>query len=139
MNFAALVLTLTAAASGNSSAACLPPPPPCDALRDTTLVLLADVLETGYGELLAGNPLRPQTARLKVIERLKGIQKENDEITATIWFDSNSVMLEAGKQFLVYANPLKGLPAVWSTGCSRTKPLSDSGGELEQLRQCVKR
>ncbi len=81
MSLTALLLALTAAAPAHpGSAACTPPPPPCEALMEASLVFLADVLETGSADLIGAHPLPPQTVRLKVIERLKGIPNYQDEL-----------------------------------------------------------
>jgi hypothetical protein len=127
-------------APGGRSYECLVPPPPCEALQQASIVLVADLLESDSAddELLPGSNLPPQSVRLKVIERFKGVTKEQVELKARIWFDSNSVLLKDGKRFLVYATSLKGYQDVWLTGCTRTKPLNESNrAELQQLRKCV--
>src|SRR5690606_11976128 len=99
MIFPAVILAIAALSRvDHGTMACPPPPPPCEALQQASIVLLADVLEAEHAaELIAPNPLAPQRVRLKVIERFKGVAREQREVTARIWYDSNSVLLEKGK------------------------------------------
>jgi hypothetical protein len=141
---AAVVLALIVVAPAirvHVAAACPQPPPPCEALQEASIVMVAEVLEADNAkELLAPNPLPPAAVRLRVVERFKGVSEDQRELTARIWFDSNTVKLNAGRTFLVYANHLQGYPRdVWTTGCSRTKPLDDGRDEVRQLRKCVQR
>jgi hypothetical protein len=137
----ALVGACTQASPPALHAACLPPPPPCEALQKAFLVVLADVLETGSGELIPPFPLRPQTVRLRVVERFKGVAPDQTEIRASIENQSDGVRLTAGRMFIVYVNEQQShRQNVWITACSRTKPADEeSSEEVRELRQCKSR
>ena len=129
---AAGVLLSTAGARAD----CGPPRPPCEALAQSSVVALVDVIDA-VGPFEAPNTfgrLLPHVARLRVAERFKGIPAEQREVTATIDYNAETIPLEAGKRFLVYAHIMK--TGHWLTACSRTKRVSADDEELKQLRRC---
>jgi hypothetical protein len=128
------------------SASCPEPPPACDALQKASVVVVADVLEPEAAEVeaakkpLGQNPLPPHAVRLRFVERFKGVSEDEQELAARIWYDTNTVRLEVGKRYLVYATRVQGYPRdVWNTGCSRTKPLDQAKDEVRDLRECAGR
>ena len=112
--------------------------PPCEALRQASVVFIADVLEAGpfrreisptsYGPA-------PQPVRFAVIERFKGIPADHQDIATNIAFSSaETVFVTAGVRYLVYARTRQD--GNWDTSCSRTKPAAEAISELSELRQC---
>ena len=83
-----------------------------------------------------GPPL-PQVVRLSVVERFKGVPREQREITGRIFNDAESVFLKASNRYLLYA--LQNRDGTWVTSCSRTKLAETATAELRQLRQCIKK
>jgi hypothetical protein len=138
------VMVLVICALGNRPmlhAACLPPLPPCEALQKASIVVLVDVLETGgESEKIGPNTSRfiPQTVRLTVLERFKGIAEDQREIRAAIAnTTAERILLTAGRTFLVYA--YQSPSGLWNTGCTGTKPADETSDEVRQLRQCKSR
>jgi len=111
---------------------------PCDALQQSSVVFVADVVEAGVpAEPISETQSKPapQPARFKIVERFKGVPADRQEIAARIAFSSaETVFVTAGTRYLVYAR--ERADGTWDTNCSRTKPLSEVGQELSELRRC---
>jgi hypothetical protein len=111
---------------------------PCEALRQASVVFVADVIEAGEpAERISQTQSRPapQAVRFKIIERFKGLSPDQAEISAKIAFSSaETVFVTAGKRYLVYARERSD--GTWDTNCSATKPVDEAAQELAVLRQC---
>jgi hypothetical protein len=133
---AAIITLLTVFGARSSWAACLVPPPPCEAVRQSSIVLVADVLASWFeSSPIAPNVARlgPQRARLRPLERFKGPELQA-EIIVWIPLNSETVVLDRDVRYLIYATELNGQ---WQTTC-RTKPVTQAAEELKELRQCSK-
>jgi hypothetical protein len=117
-------------------AECISPPPPCEALKQSSIVVLADVLDATIpkSERRPGEFIGRLDVRLRVVERFKGIPKNPPEITASIPFNAETIFLEQGQTYLVYANVSQA--GNWQTSCTRTRPAKPADDELRVLRQC---
>jgi hypothetical protein len=73
--------------------------------------------------------------KLKVIERFKGVLPEQREITATISINAETVFLEIGKRYLLYA--IQNKDGSWITSCSSTKLVDLASAS--QLRLCIRK
>lgn len=119
-------------------AACDVPPPPCEALKHATVVMVADIIEAIPPATTSGPSFLlkiPERFRLKVVEGFKGVRLQEREMTPRIPYSSETVVLEAGKRYLLYAQEYRGN---WSTSCTRTKLAIQASAEVQQLRQCAK-
>ena len=140
MKTALICVALMAASDGAGVAECLIPRPPCQALAESAIVVLVDVVEAAESwEKVGTDTLRPipQMVRLKVIERFKGVAPQQREITGSIQHKGEAVFLAVGKRYLLYA--YQDREGTWITSCSRTKLVQDASDELRQLRRCVKK
>jgi hypothetical protein len=124
-----VVATMIVEASDFVRAECLIPPPPCQALSQASLVVIADVLE-------ATQPWveRSQVVTLNIIERFKDVLPSQKQLTLKVQSNVETVFLEKGKRYLIYAFQVR--PGEWGTSCSRTRVVTDADPELKQLRQC---
>jgi len=111
---------------------------PCEALQQSSVVFVADVVEAAPpAERISDTRSKAvsQPVRFKIIERFKGVPADRHEIAAKIAFSSaETVFVTAGTRYLVYATERPD--GTWDTICSRTKPLREVGEELSELRQC---
>ena len=116
------------------SAECIIPPPPCEALARAAIVVVVDVIEVA--DPWEANSFRPipQVVKLKVVEIFRGVSREQREITGSISNNAESVFLEAGRRYLLYA--VQNNDGTWGTSCSRTKLANVASEELSQLRKC---
>lgn len=115
----------------------------CQAADNATIVFVGDVIDLGpVMHEVAPNTLKrgPQTVRFKVIERFRGLEPDQREITADIVGRSvESIFIESRGRYLVYAREVaKGQ---WDMTCSRTKAIQTSKDEeeIKELRACAKR
>ena len=110
----------------------------CEALRQASVVFVADIIEVGSPEeRISQTQSRPapQPLRFKIIERFKGLSPDQQEISAKIAFSSaETVFVAAGKRYLVYARQRSD--GTWDTNCSATKLVDEAAHELAELRQC---
>jgi hypothetical protein len=111
---------------------------PCDALRRSSFVFVADVVEAGSpSERISETQSRaaPQPVRFKIVERLKGIKADEADVSAKIASSSaESVFVTAGIRYLVYAS--RRPDGTWDTACLGTKPVAEAATDLAKLRQC---
>jgi hypothetical protein len=77
----------------------------------------------------------PQHVRFKIIEAFKGVRKDQRELDVRIFIrSSETIYLEQGKRYLVYATERKD--GTWSLGCSMTRVIEPDDDELRALRKC---
>lgn len=112
--------------------------PACDALKQASLVFVADVTWAGIpAERIDKRSSRavPQRVQLKVVERFKGVSNEQRVLETSIAFASaETVFLTQGRRYLIYARMRED--GTWDTSCSGTKPIDEATDDLRQLRQC---
>lgn len=145
----ARVIALAAAAVFSQGtpiwAECLTPPPPCEAMKQASVVVLAHVVDaTRPGE----QPNRPgerfmrHDARLRVLERFKGIAAGQTELTISIPYNMETTVLSKAETYLIYADVNtagdwhSGKVGDWQTSCTRTKVADSDDQEVRTLRQC---
>ena len=117
-------------------AECLTPLPPCEALKRNAVVVLADVLDArirtaeGPPKVLTG----PVDIRLRVLERFKGVPKDQSEIKTSISLNAETIIPNEGQTFLVYADLRPS--GNWDTACTRTRRANGADDEVRVLREC---
>jgi hypothetical protein len=117
-------------------AECIAPPPPCEALTRASVVVLATVMpETDWLPPTAAR-LPLLGARLRVVERFKGVAQDESEIVLSILGTAETPLMKAGQTYLVYARV--SASGVADTACSRTREATADADEVRVLRQCVK-
>jgi hypothetical protein len=118
-------------------AECIIPPPPCEALKQVSVVALVDVVDAiGPGEQpnRFGERFMRHDARLRIVERFKGIPADQNELSISIPFNAETTVLSKGKTYLVYA--FVDTAGDWQTSCTRTKVSDADDEEVRILRQC---
>jgi hypothetical protein len=73
-------------------------------------------------------------ARLRIVERFKGIPADQNELSISIPFNAETTVLSKGKTYLVYA--FVDTAGDWQTSCTRTKVSDADDEEVRILRQC---
>src|SRR5690349_2393624 len=76
-------------------AECITPPPPCEALKQASVVALVDVVDGGHREeeLRPGQYALRTDARIRVLERFKGIAPDQIELSIRFPFLAESAWL----------------------------------------------
>ena len=138
----AVLLCLALVVSGRNylvHAECIVPPPPCESLTRATFVAVVDAIEAAEPWRKLGDRLEfiPQVVKLRVVEQFKGTSRQQREITGRIFNDAESVFLETGNRYLLYA--IQKEDGTWLTSCSRTKLAETATAEVWQLRRCIKK
>jgi hypothetical protein len=124
-------------------AECIVPPAPCEALKKADYVFLADAEQAGDASEAVGpgaGQRLPQVVRFHIIEAFKGVDTSEQRIEARNRTDgAEMTVFRAGNRYLVYAKRERN--GVWSTECSRTALVRQTGDEriedeLRELRTC---
>jgi hypothetical protein len=125
------------------------------------MVAVVDVIESKRDEP-AGRAFVPHIAKLRIVERFKGPRQQEVSLPFA-FYEAETVFLEGGKRYLLYAFQRTDGP--WTTSCLRTrldvfaapplivvgadyqaaadrqrkKDLAEYARELRQLRGCARK
>lgn len=116
------------------SAECVLPPPPCEALARSSIVFVGDVTTAGPIENQTGPP--DQSVRFRLIERFKGLRKDQTQVDAAVSLSSaEAISFAADRRYVVYVRVQSD--GKWSTTCSRTGTLEQRPNDVRELRACT--
>lgn len=132
-----LTIAVVVAVMTDVSADCPVTPSPCKALERSAIVFVGDAIAAGPFQQKVGPDrfqLIPQSVRLRVIERFKGIAEEQKEVAATVAVEIEGIQFASGLRYIVYATVRSD--GKWSTACLRTGTVKQRPEDVRQLRLC---
>jgi hypothetical protein len=124
---------------------CPMPPPPCAAMRQASLVFVADVVAASSGTERInerGSRVVPYRVRFRIVEAFKGLDKTQTELDAQTDHNVEAPQFHTGRRYLVYARG--AIDGVLVTTCTRSRRIDSPGrseqrlidSELRALRGC---
>ena len=119
---------------------CSPPGPPCVAFPQTSTVFAGRVTQISDLPIPEGTPKnkvgwRYRLVRFDVDESFRGQQRKFVEVTTGFGAGDCGVLFEMGGRYLVYADDAPQIGRLYTSICSRTKPMSEAGVDLDFLRR----
>lgn len=139
-----LIFTLPLALIGSVKAGTCPAPgPACYEYWKTDVVFVGLVTEISHPEIAEGENWAPASlARFSVEDAFRGVKGKEIEIAASkrragiirSSTDDMGYRFEKGQRYLVYAHRSTTNKWVWSSICSRTRPLAEAAGDLKYIR-----
>jgi hypothetical protein len=133
---AALVLLLVCLPNDMQACTCAGPRPPCQAYWEANVVFAGTVIQIGVSDSKA--PFSQRLIRLSVTDPFRGMTGSEAEVL-TGWGDSDcGYGFRLGTDYLVYAHLNKENNKLYTSICSRTRPLSNAADDLKFIRGLTK-
>jgi hypothetical protein len=131
----AAILFLPAFASPVFACSCLNPGPPCQAYWDAPVVFAGTPLAVSRIEVERdGSRVMQRLVRFRIEEAFRGVGGTDVEVLTGGWGGDCGYDFEVGRKYLVYGYTIEGKKWVGTGICTRTRPLSEAGEDLNFIR-----
>ena len=117
---------------------CGDPGPPCIAFNETPVVFAGRVIQLTELRIPVGRDktLHPyHLVRFDVEETFRGPQRKLLDVTTGAGGGDCGFSFRTGERYLVYAHASPEIGRLYTDFCTRTKPLSEAGADLDFLRR----